>query len=1134
MAAVREILGGGRGGELGERIRSKDWSQTPLGDSADWPASLRTAVDICVNSRVPLMVVWGPERTAIFNDAFAPLLGARRECGPGATAREVLSDVWESAGPVLEGVLADGEASWSHDLPLPVRRNDFVEEAYFTLSCTPIHDEDNEVGGALIGVFEMTERILGERRFALLEELGARTIAAASEEEACVRAARSLARDTADVPFALFYLADEGGYHARLVAAAGLATGSPAVVPAVELCVGGETGGWPLPLTSRAAVPIDDLYLRFGAIITDPWPEPVRRAVILPLRRVSEAAPFGYAVFGLSPRLPFDARYAGFLDLIAEHTTAAIENARAYHAQRDRAETLSEFERDRRAFLSNVSHEFRTPLTLIVGPLTEALDAPERALEGNELEVVHRNALRLLKLANTLLDFSRIESGEIQANPRPTYLSMLTTDLASTFRTAFERAGLDFDVSCQPLGRPVQIDRDMWEKIVLNLLSNALKFTFEGRVSVRLRTAGEEILLEVEDTGVGIMPDELPYVFDRFYRGANTKARSDEGTGIGLALVRELTEIHGGTVDVHSVVGRGTRFRVSFPLLSMLTPETDRADPIPETDIHASAYLVEALRWLPEPVEDGARSVGATRVGQAEPAETAETGTRPGGRVLVAEHNADMRAYLARLLRGRWNVEVVTDGPAALAAARRDAPTLVVTDIAIPGLDGIGLLRTLRADPSTADVPVLILSARAGEETVSETLRAGADDCLVKPFAPRALLARVDKLIGETRARVAAREAVAAERRRLEMMFNDSPAAVFVVRGPEPILEFANRKALETWSRSPEIIGTPFEEAIPELGDAESIGRLRQVFLTGRPVHARGTLSRLDPRRDGILTDAFFDYAWIPLRDAEGTVSAVFIHAFEVTELVAERRAAEAANRMKDEFLATVSHELRAPLNAILGWTSLLRTSPGRDLHDRALATIERSVRTQVRLIEDILDVERIVSGKLRLEVGSVSVQALIDTAADLVRPAAEEKQVRLDINVHPGTGSVRGDVDRLQQVVCNLLINSIKFTHEGGKVTLHARRSADLVTLRVRDNGVGIPRQQLPHVFERFRQADDASSDRESGLGLGLEIVRSLVELHGGTVNAQSFEGVGTTFTITLPGDVTRPALAETVKSER
>jgi signal transduction histidine kinase len=399
-------------------------------------------------------------------------------------------------------------------------------------------------------------------------------------------------------------------------------------------------------------------------------------------------------------------------------------------------EQTKQLDRLKTDFFANVSHEFRTPLTLLLGPLEEVLNEAELPpLQRGQLNIVHRNGLRLLKLVNTMLDFARIEGGRNQAIFESTDLASCTADLASAFRSAIEGAGLQLLVECPPLDEPVYVDREMWEKIVLNLLSNALKFTQHGRIAVRQHVAGNSVELAVEDTGCGIPAMELRNVFQRFYRIEQTEARNHEGTGIGLALVQELAKFHGGIVRVDSAYGRGSTFTVSIPLgLRHLPPDrigARRAQA--STPLRANAFVEESLRWLPHDA-DMLRAASTSEPALVE---------GPRAHVLLADDNADMRDYVRNLLSTRYEVTAVADGAAAWEAASERLPDLVVSDVMMPRLDGFGLLQRLRDDPRTRSLPIILLSARAGEESRIAGREAGADDYLEKPFSARELMARV-------------------------------------------------------------------------------------------------------------------------------------------------------------------------------------------------------------------------------------------------------------------------------------------------------------------------------------------------------------------------------------------------------
>jgi signal transduction histidine kinase len=405
----------------------------------------------------------------------------------------------------------------------------------------------------------------------------------------------------------------------------------------------------------------------------------------------------------------------------------------------DANQRLRELDGAKTEFFNNVSHEFRTPLTLQLGPLEDALRDTEDPLperQRDRIATARRNCLRLLKLVNTVLDFSRIEAGRADPVFEPVDLATLTADIASNFRSAFESAGLRFVVDCSPLPEPVYVDREMWEKVVLNLISNAFKFTFGGEITVAVRSDDGSALLTVRDTGVGIPADELSRVFERFHRLRGAPARTNEGSGIGLALVREVAELHGGGVTVTSEPERGTTFTVRIPLGAAHLPagKTGARQRISTSD-EPEAWVNEAAGWLEADNEEPSGGEGdLDRFGNSSTSQS---------RILLVEDNADMRNYIRRLLARHWKVDAANDGKVALGSARASVPDLVVSDVMMPGLDGFELLRELRADPATSTVPVILLSARAGDEAVAEGLGVGADDYVVKPFSGRELVARV-------------------------------------------------------------------------------------------------------------------------------------------------------------------------------------------------------------------------------------------------------------------------------------------------------------------------------------------------------------------------------------------------------
>jgi len=672
--------------EIGRDLAAVDWATTPLGPPGTWPQSLQTAVDILLSSRFPMWMAWGPQLTFFCNAAYRrDTLGRKYPWALGRAASEVWAEIWDDIGPRIHTVLATGKATWDEALLLFLERSGYPEETYHTFSYSPLRDDAGAVVGMLCVVSEDTDRVIGERRMATLRDLGSDLSVVRTERETLEFAGRQLDLNPWDLPFTLTYLFEDDGETARLAGSSGIPAGHPAA-PAV-LAAGDPDPVWPVAALRREEPTLVHLgSARYAGLPGGAWSEPVAEALMTPLARQG-ADPYGFLVAGLNRYRPLDGDYRGFTRLVAGHLAAGIANARSYQLQQRRAEELAELDLAKTTFFANISHKFRTPLTLIMGPVQELqrllAEADPQARE--ELEVISRNALRLGRLVNTLLDFSRIEAGRMQASYEPTDIAQATVELASVFRSA-----------------------------------------------------------------IGVPEHEIPRLFERFHRIENTRSRSNEGSGIGLALVRELVQLHGGSIAAFSTESVGTTFTIRLPFghahlsADALVPAGHAAT----VSASADPFVQEALRWLPGTVPDSGDDVSPPPADEritpsSDVVSPAQAGYTQPARVLVADDNADMREYLARLLRTAGHqVTTVTDGQAALAAINAQAPDLVITDVMMPRMSGLDLVAALRADARTAAVPVLLLSARAGQEAAVEGLRAGADDYLVKPFTAVELLAR--------------------------------------------------------------------------------------------------------------------------------------------------------------------------------------------------------------------------------------------------------------------------------------------------------------------------------------------------------------------------------------------------------
>jgi PAS domain S-box-containing protein len=1248
-----DFLGGG--GEMGALIGAYDWAASPLGPVSTWPHSLRTAVGIMLTSRYAMFIWWGQQLTNLYNDAYRPFLGKKHPRSLGQSARHVWEEIWELIGPRTNVVLEHGESTFDEALLLIMERFGYPEETYFTFSYSPIRDDHGAVGGIFCAVTDETRRVIGERRLKLLREVAASCSGLQTPDHVCSAAAECISRSAHDLPFALLYLNEPGGRVTRLIAQAGIdRSGS-----ATEMVADSEASAslWPFGKAAREndAVVVEELASRLNPVPMGAWDRPAAQAVVVPLREHGHAAVAGFLVAGLNPYLPFGEEYRGFVGLLADQLTAGIARARAYQEERRRAEALAEIDRAKTAFFSNVSHEFRTPLTLMLGPMEDAVadpDTPQRV--RSELELAHRNALRLLKLVNSLLDFSRIEAGRVQASYEPTDLAAVTRDLASTFRSAIERAGLELLVEFGALEEPVYLDREMWEKIVLNLLSNAFKFTLQGSITVRLRREGQDAILEVADTGVGIPEHELPHLFQRFHRVEGTSGRTQEGSGIGLALVQELVKLHGGTLCATSTPGCGTTLRIRLPFgTTHLPAERIKAPRSPSsTAVGAQVFVQEALRWLAPGTEETSSRLPPIAERRA-PVMSHRLAQTVGARIVLADDNADMRDYIRDLLSPTYVVEAVADGAQALAAARRQLPDLILSDIMMPRVDGLELLKAMRADEGLRDVPIILLSARAGEEARVEGLEAGADDYLIKPFSARELTARVGAHLALRQARRETLVALSESEQRIRELFRQAPGFMCILGGPDHVYEFSNDShRLLVGDR--ELLGKPVREVLPELEGQGYIELLDQVYRTGESVIGNETSLRLRSRPDGpVEPPRFVDFIYQPIRDAAGAVTGIFVEGFDVTSRVSAAQAlhrseelrqlaldasrmgtftwypeedrskpdarmlelfglatgskltlssalatlihaddriryAESVSRaldsagdgalhediriirpddgserwlaisgqvffegeprravrmigtamditerkrveetlkladlQKDEFLAMLSHELRNPLAPISMASTLLSRTGGRDDRTQfAIQTIQRQTRQLTRLVDDLLDVSRIARGRIVLQHQPIDLATVITQAVETVEPQLREKQHRICVTTssyHPLY--VSGDLTRLVQCMVNVLGNAAKYTDAGGEIRVETRADGSCAVIEVSDTGAGIPPEMLSRIFDLFVQGQRTLDRAQGGLGIGLSVVKRLVEMHDGQITARSPGlGRGSQFEIRLP----------------
>jgi PAS domain S-box-containing protein len=1150
------------GGEMGERIRTFNWVKTPLGPIEEWPQSLKTSVGLMLNSQHPMWIGWGPDVTFLYNDAYIQVLSlAKHPWALGKPTAQVWAEIWNICGPLADKVFHRGEASFLNDVRLFMNRGDFLEETFYSFSYSPIRDESGNVGGLFCPSAEVTARVLNTRRLRTLSELAAESLVEKSIQGACASAATILRKNPDDAPFVLIYLIDGEKRSAFLEQTVGMPKGMDRISPeSVDLAdATHEHRLWPLAevvSTSKSQIVSLKGIEGFPLGATE---QHITEAFILPLISRGQERTVGFLIAGINPNRRLDAEYRTFYELIAGHIATAIQNASAAEEEKRRADMLAELDRAKTTFFSNVSHELRTPLTLILGPLEDEMRESPKARE--RLELVHRNSLRLLKLVNTLLDFSRIEAGRVEASFEPTDLAAFTTELASVFRSGIEKAGLNLIVDCPPLAEPIYVDREMWEKIVFNLLSNALKFTAQGEIEIKLGEAKtaktRRICLSVRDTGIGIAENELPRVFERFHRMKNTWARSHEGTGIGLALVQELALLHGGDVSVESVEGRGTIFSVWIPMGTGHLPReriSASRSPGPKSG-GAQPFVEETLRWLPDDngLTDAAYADAPSFTTNPALLDTlgkdeSDRG-RPDARIILADDNSDMRGYIHRLLAKQgYDVIAVGDGQAALEAARARPPSLVLSDVMMPRLTGFELLRELRNDPATKAIPIILLSARAGEEARVEGVEAGADDYLTKPFSARELIARVATHLELAQIRKEAQEAILDREERLRQALIEREKSEEKVRatldsitdglhvvdakGRFTYFNASARRMLSAQGMDPDaLMGRDYFEVFPET-------LTREVGLTMK----RSLVERVPTEAENLYPpwQRWFSVRHYPM--AEGGVSTFFQ---DITESKLARKAlAESEQRLRtvnsqladkaahleslvqqrtaklretigelEAFSYSIAHDMRAPLRSLQGFSDILLNDYGDKLDSdgqRFLKRIAASAGRMDKLIQDVLNYSRVVRGELPLE--TVDLDALLHEIVDTYPAFTSDKA---DIVLQRPLPAVLGNEAMLTQIVSNLMGNAVKFVAPGVKpqVKIWAEERASHVRLYVKDNGIGIEPDQHEKIFSIFQQVN---KDFE-GTGIGLAIVKKAIERMGGKVGLQSELDQGSTFWIEI-----------------
>jgi len=1132
-AFIPEFLSGG--GEMGRRIREFDWSATLLGSVHTWPQNLRTCIRIMLDSRQPIWIGWGKELINLYNDPYRDIVRGKHPWALGKPAEIVWREIWPTIEPMLRQVMEMDEGTYVESQFLMMERNGYPEETYYTFSYTPIPGDTGGTAGMICFNTDDTDRIISERQLNTLTRLGKNLTGAQAAAEVIQRTIDSLRENPHDFPGAAFY--QIAGDHAVLAnnteqpgAAGGSNRDAEGLPPVIAL---NDHSGIGLAVSksflNRQPQILEDAARDLGNLPHGAWSVPPTRAVILPIIQSGMKDPFGFILTGLNPyRLP-DEKYTGFFSLLADQVTTSFGNIHNLEAERKRVQALAEIDQAKTIFFSNISHELRTPLTLLLGPIEEAMnEADDIAGNRHRLLVAHRNALRMQKLVNNLLEFSRIEAGRAEGRFTPVDIVAYTAELASSFRSAIEKAGLQLHLEPGQVDQPVYVDPGMFEKIILNLVSNAFKYTMAGSITVSVREGKGEVRISVEDTGIGIPESQLDLIFERFHRVENASVRSQEGTGIGLSLVRELVRIHQGRIDVKSHPGTGSTFTVTLPTgKGHLPPER-----IAETDTvrgsgDRAVYVSESLQWLPD---------ATTHAGFPElpiPSETDMVREKKKFIVLLADDNADMREYMGRLLSRQYEVVSATNGEDAYLKMLSVKPDLILTDVMMPKLDGFGLLQKVRQHPEFKTTPVILLSARAGEESRVEGLEAGADDYLVKPFSARELIARVDANLRIN----SARRLVEQE---LSSFLLQAPFAIIILSGPDYLIDLANDKYLPIIRHTrEEVMGRPMFDVVPEALDQGYKAFLDDIRRTGEAasMHEQETFLFREGRTDTV----YLTIAYQPLKNRNGVVERIMIVVEDVTETVVARRKIEQhaglleaevkkrtgellrlntslqqSNEDLRQFAHVASHDLREPVRKVKVYSGRLQEDPGTEFSAKGRAYLEKidsAANRMLTMIEGVLHFSTINSTQQETE--PVDLDKVIRSIESDLELLILQKKAKLNYSRLP---TVEGAPLLLYQLFYNLINNSLKFARMETpcRIDISSAIEKDQAVIQVADNGIGFDQDQSEHIFDTFSRLN--AKDKYEGTGLGLSLCKKIVQRHGGEIRATGKKGEGSEFHVSLP----------------
>lgn len=1125
------------GGQMGYLIRSHDWSQTSLGPIEQWSQILSSTVSIMLASSFPIILYWGDDLTILYNDSYISLIGARHPKILGKLARETWSEIWHILEPMFKEVLVKNKATWSYDQCIFVSRNHYLEETYCIWSFTPVRDDRGKVCGVLAPCTETTKRVLNERRLNTLRLLANKIINVTTVSEACDMTADALIQNRTDIPFLLIYLFEDNTEDREkliLYKSYGFTKEDPYICPKnVVLTNPKQATIWPLKkvFTDNTIVIFSDSGEKNIILPGGDWPEPTKEVILLPICISTQNYAKGVFIMGVNSRRELDVDYRTFFELIVSQFAKGLATILAYQAEKRRSEYLAEMNRTKTIFFNNISHEFRTPITLMLGQLQRLMANVELTLSCSQLEQINslnRHALLLLKHVNRLLDFSKIEANRMQASFEQVNLAELTYDFASQFRSLIENADLKFKVDCETFTKRVYVDAEMWEKIIQNLLINAFKYTFSGAINIELKQKLNFAVLTVTDTGIGIPEKEIPHIFERFYRITGHYGRTHEGSGIGLALVSEIVRQHGGKITAKSIYGQGSRFIVMIPLGSKHLPIHQIKTSVDVNNSNSSKlYINEAMGWIhsaekgptlmiqkPKRVEDKKRHISTTK-------------KKSALTILIADDNADIRDYIIRILQPYYNVLAASDGVKAFEVVNREMPDLVLSDVMMPRMNGFDLLRQIRNHPTLKTIPVILISARADEETHIRALNKGADDYLFKPFNAKELIARINIHLMMLRLRKTTSKRILnllREKQALAKQLDLALESANICTWKWSISDdkFTIYPALQSVINFPDKKITSFNDFLQMISekDRENLEQKIRNAIKSKKLFSTEFCTKLSDRSSRILMLKGRHYDKAEKKSDYMIGICLDVTDKKMVEKHFKKKQVQIQNLSKyitaNETATILAHELNQPLAAISTYAQLCKSLASHLSNEPKLQNYIDIIAQQTLRAGKITHHIKNLTAKENYHYKNTKINKLLKDAVAYILFLNPPYIPKIQFELSPNLPLINIDSVYLQQVIINIIMNAIEAiqysARDNGKIIIQSNLKSNNIEINIINNGPPIIRKSQKKIFQPY------FSTKASGMGVGLSMCKTILEAHGGHINLAYSHATHTCFSLTIP----------------